>query len=289
MHYEGNVIRPPSEADSILLQATVGCTHNKCAFCGAYPDERFRIKDEAQVFEDIDFAARHMTRQRRLFLLSGDALTMPQARLERILERVRQRLPWVARVSSYANARGLKLKTPGDLERLRELGLAAVYMGLESGDDEVLARMNKKATLDEMLLQARKVREAGLKLCVTVLAGLGGVEGWRRHAQLTGRALTLMEPDQAASLSVIPVPGTPLWEDVRAGRFALPDGPGMVRELRELLAHTDMRRGLFLADHASNHVPLKLRMPRDRQHGLDLLDAALDGSLPLKPERARRL
>ncbi|WP_243311268.1 radical SAM protein [Fundidesulfovibrio agrisoli] len=289
MHYEGNVIRPPSEADSILLQATVGCTHNKCAFCGAYPRERFRIKDEAQVFEDIDFAARHMTRQRRLFLLSGDALTMPQARLERILTRVRERLPWVARVSSYANARGLKNKTSGDLERLRERGLAAVYMGLESGDDEVLARMNKKATLEDMLREARKVRQAGLKLCVTVLAGLGGAEGWRRHARLTGRALTLMEPDQAASLSVIPVPGTPLWEDVRAGRFTLPDGPGMVRELRELLAHADMRRGLFLADHASNHVPLKLRMPRDKQHGLDLLDAALDGSLPLKPERARRL
>jgi len=289
MHYEGNVIRPPSEADSILLQATVGCSHNRCAFCGAYSGERFRIKDEALVFEDIDFAARHMTRQRRLFLLSGDVLTIPQPRLERILARVRERLPWVTRVGSYANARGLRNRSVAELERLHGLGLSTVYMGLESGDDAVLARMNKKATVEQMLREARKVREAGLKLCVTVLVGLGGVEGWRRHAELTGLALTRMEPDQAAALSVIPVPGTPLWDDVRAGRFQVPDGPGMVRELRVLLEHTDMPRGLFLADHASNHVPLKLRMPRDKRRGLDLLDAALEGALPLKPERARRL
>lgn len=289
MHYEGNIIRPPSEADSILLQVTVGCSHNRCAFCGAYTGERFRIKDEATVFSDIDFAARHMPMLRRLFLCDGDAMVLPMERLRAILTRIRERLPQVARVGSYASARSLRGKSLEDLAELRSLGLSMVYMGLESGDDELLARMGKKSCVADILDKARLVREAGMKLSVTVIAGLGGSDGWQRHARLTGEALTAMQPDQAASLSLIPVPGTPLWDWVAAGSFSLPQGLDMVRELRMTLEHTNMERGLFLADHASNHVPLRLRMPRDKARGLELLDAALAGERPIKAERARRL
>ncbi|MFP5222802.1 MAG: radical SAM protein [Acidobacteriota bacterium] len=289
MHYEGNVIRPPSEADSILLQVTVGCSHNRCAFCGAYPGERFRLKDQAMIFGDIDYAARHMPMLRRLFLCDGDAMVMPMEQLRAILARIREKLPQVARVGTYASARSLRAKSPAQLAELRALGLSTVYMGLESGDGELLSRMGKKSSVADILGKARLVREAGMKLSVTVIAGLGGSEGWQRHARLTGEALTAMQPDQAASLSLIPVPGTPLWDWIAAGSFSLPHGLDLVRELRLTLEHTHMERGLFLADHASNHVPLKLRMPRDKAHGLALLDAALAGERPLKPERARRL
>lgn len=289
MHYEGNIIRPPSEADSILLQVAVGCSHNRCAFCGAYAGERFRIKDQAVVFADVDYAARHMPMLRRLFLCDGDAMVIPMERLRAILERIRDRLPQVARVGTYASARSLRSKSLAELIELRALGLSTVYMGLESGDDELLARMGKKARVADILDKSRLVREAGMKLSATVIVGLGGGDGWERHARLTGEALTAMQPDQAAALSLIPVPGTPLWDDVQAGVFSLPHGLDMVRELRLLLEGTDMRRGLFLADHASNHVPLRLRMPRDKASGLALLDAALAGSRPIRPERARRL
>ncbi|WP_243359740.1 B12-binding domain-containing radical SAM protein [Fundidesulfovibrio terrae] len=289
MHYEGQIIRPPSEGDSILLQVTVGCSHNSCAFCGAYLGERFRIKDEAVVFEDIDFAARHMPGMRRLFLCDGDAMAMPTRRLTRILERIRERLPRVGRMGVYASAMSLAPKSPEELETLRGLGLSMVYMGLESGDDELLAAMGKKARVADMLAQAAKVRQAGMKLSVTVITGLAGASGWERHARLTGEALAAMEPDQAATLSLIAVPGTPLWTDIESGRFVPQDAQALVRELRMLLEHTAMPRGLFLADHASNHVPLKLRLPRDRQYGLDLLDAVIQGRKPLKPEHMRGL
>lgn len=289
MHYEGQIIRPPSEADSILLQVTVGCSHNSCAFCGAYLGERFRIKDEDMVFADIDFAARHMPGMRRLFLCDGDAMAMPAPRLTRILTRIRERLPHVGRVGVYASAMSLAAKSADDLAALKALGLSMVYMGLESGDDELLAAMGKKVRGEDMLRQARKVRGAGMKLSVTVITGLAGATGWERHARLTGEALTAMEPDHAAALSLMAVPGTPLYDDITSGKFIPQDARGLVLELRTLLEHTHMPRGLFLADHASNHVPLKLRMPRDRQYGLDVLTGAYQGKSPLKPEYKRGL
>ncbi|MBF0482172.1 MAG: radical SAM protein [Desulfovibrionaceae bacterium] len=289
MHYEGNVIRPPSEADSILLQVTVGCSHNACAFCGAYLGERFRLKELDVVFADIEFAARTMTRARRLFLLSGDALAAPQSYLLTVLARIRERLPRVARTAAYASAKSLGGKSGAELAQLKSLGLATVYMGLESGDDALLAAMGKQADLAAMLKQAAKVMGAGLKLSVTVINGLAGVAGSTAHALATGRALSLMQPDQAAFLSLIPVPGTPLWEELRAGRFELPDARGMLGELRLMLERTDVSRGLFLANHASNYLPLPLRLPRDKQAGLDQRASALAGERALTPEGRRRL
>ncbi|GFK94793.1 hypothetical protein NNJEOMEG_02641 [Fundidesulfovibrio magnetotacticus] len=289
MHYEGTIIRPPSEADSILLQVSAGCSRNACAFCGAYVGQRFAVIPEGRVFEDIDWAAARLGGNRRLFLCGGDALTLPMERLERVFARVRERLPRVGRVGAYASALGLEGKSRDDLARLASLGLDTVYMGLESGDDAVLEAMNKGSTAGEILAAGRMVMDAGLRLSVTVITGLGGLEGSERHARLTGEALAALSPHHAAALTLIPVPGTPLWRRIREGRFVLPEGPEMVRELRALLEHAHMERGLFLADHASNHVPLRLRMPRDREAGLALLDEALAGRRGLKPESARRL
>ena len=185
MHYEGNIIRPPSEAGSILLQVTVGCSRNKCTFCGTYRGERFRIKPDSIIMEDIEFAARYCGRQRRVFLCDGDALIIPQKRLLKILQAIQERLPWVTRVGVYANVKSLKMKTLEELKTLKTLGLGIAYMGLESGDDLTLQKINKGATAKDMIAMGQKARAAGIKLSITVLLGIAGRDRSRIHAAST--------------------------------------------------------------------------------------------------------
>lgn len=289
MHYEGNIIRPPSEADSILLQVTVGCSHNKCTFCGAYKGERFKIKPDEVIMEDIAFAARYARRQRRVFLCDGDALIVPQKRLVKILAAIREQLPWVERVGVYANTKGLAMKSEAELAELVSLGLGIAYMGLESGDDETLAAVRKGADSQRMIDMGRKARAAGLKLSLTVLLGLAGVERSAVHAEATGRVLTAIDPEFVGALSLMLIPGTPLYDDYRAGRFRLPDPMGMLAELRTMIAHTDLTGGLFHANHASNYLPIRAKLPEDKARTLALIDAALAGRVALKPEFLRAL
>jgi radical SAM superfamily enzyme YgiQ (UPF0313 family) len=289
MHYEGNIIRPPSEADSILLQVTVGCSHNKCTFCGAYKGERFKIKPDEVIMEDIAFAARYARRQRRVFLCDGDALIVPQKRLVKILAAIREQLPWVERVGVYANTKGLAMKSDAELAELVSLGLGIAYMGLESGDDETLAAVRKGADSRRMIDMGRKARAAGLKLSLTVLLGLAGIERSAIHAEATGRVLTAIDPEYVGALSLMLIPGTPLYDDYRAGRFRLPDPMGMLAELRTMIAHTDLTGGLFHANHASNYLPIRAKLPEDKACTLALIDAALAGRVALKPEFLRAL
>ncbi len=283
------IIRPPSEAQSILLQVTLGCSHNRCAFCGAYQGKRFALKDPETVRRDIAFAAAHCRRQRRVFLCDGDAMVIPQDRLLALLAAIRESLPWVTRVGTYASARTLRLKSDEDLAGLRAAGLGIVYMGLESGDDAVLAAMHKDGDRAAIVEQGRRVRRAGMKLNVTVINGLGGVEGSLAHARETARALSEMDPDQIGALSLMLVPGTELHARWERGEFVLPDAHGMLVEIREMLAGLTLTKGLFLANHASNYLPLKVRLPSGKQAALDEIDAALDGRAPIRSEWSRRL
>jgi radical SAM superfamily enzyme YgiQ (UPF0313 family) len=289
MHYEGMIIRPPSEANSILLQVTVGCSRNKCTFCGTYQGERFRIKSDEIIQADIAFAEKYCRRQRRLFLCDGDALIIPQKRLVSILSDIRQRLPWVTRVGAYANAKSLKLKTDQELETLRSLGLGILYMGLESGDDATLKAIQKGALSEEMILMGQKARRAGFKLSVTVLLGIAGRERSQIHAQETGRVLTAIDPEYVGALSLMLIPGTPLYDDHTAGRFVLIDPDETLQELRTMIASTQMTRGLFHANHASNYLPIRARMPAEKEATLSLIDQALAGKVALKPEYLRAL
>lgn len=289
MHYEGNIIRPPSEANSILLQVTVGCSHNKCTFCGAYKGERFRIKPDEVILEDIAFAAAHCQRQRRVFLCDGDALIVPQKRLLRILKEIRRQLPWVTRVGVYANAKSIGLKTPEALGELRELGLGIAYMGLETGDDATLRQIRKGVTAETMIQMGRKIRAAGIKLSVTVLLGIAGRERSMTHARETGRVLSAIDPEYVGALSLMLIPGTPLHADFAAGSFPLLTSAEMLQELGAMIAHTTLSRGLFHANHASNYLPIKARLPRDKETTLQLIDQALSGKVALKPEYLRAL
>ncbi|OGR35689.1 MAG: radical SAM protein [Desulfovibrionales bacterium GWA2_65_9] len=286
---QGQVIRPPAEAESILLQVSLGCSHNKCDFCPAYKGKRFAIKTPERIAAALDHAAEHLAHVRRLFLCDGDALILPQERLEALLIGIKGRLPQVTRISAYANAKALSRKTGAELGRLRGLGLSTLYLGLESGDDGVLTDMHKWGDVDEHLRQAAKAKAADMKLSVTVLLGLGGRGRARQHAQATGRTLSRMDPEQAAALALMIVPGTPLFERLKRGEFDPQDDQGLLQELYWLLEATDLTGGLFFSNHASNPLRLKLRLPRDKQAGLALVQAALTGQAPLVPQAYRRL
>jgi radical SAM superfamily enzyme YgiQ (UPF0313 family) len=289
MHYEGICIRPPSEAYSILLQATVGCSHNKCTFCGTYKDRRFRIKDDDVILNDILFASRYMRNQDRFFIMDGDALIIPFPRLMWILEMIKEHLPWVKRVGAYANTKGIKMKSEEELLKLREMGLGILYMGIESGDDHTLEAVRKGADSQRMLAMGKKVMEAGIRLSVTVLLGIAGRERSLIHGQATGALLTAMDPDYVGALTLMVIPGTPLADEMIAGRFELPDNLGLLRELREMIASTDLSRGLFFSNHASNYLPVKVRYPRGKEQALDQIDMALQGRVGLRPEWMRAL
>lgn len=288
---EGQVIRPPAEAASLMLQVTLGCSHNKCAFCPAYKGKRFGIKPRERVLRALDHAAVHLADLRRVFLCDGDALILPQVRLLETLADIRARLPQVTRISAYANAKALSRKSVEELAQLRELGLTTLYLGLESGSDAVLAAMDKWGDAAEHLRQAAKAKQAGLKLSVTVLLGLAGADpdAARRHARATGQALTRMDPEQAAALALMVVPGTPLHQRLLAGRFSPQSDHGLLLELRDLLAATDLSGGLFFSNHASNPLRLRLRLPREKQAGLAAIEAALAGATQLVPQELRGL
>jgi len=289
MHYEGYCIRPPSEADSILLQVTVGCSHNKCTFCGSYRDKRFRIKDDKVILSDILFAAKYMQDQDRVFLMDGDALIIPQKKLVWILAMIQEHLLRVKRVGAYANVKGIKMKSLAELTQLREMNLGILFYGVETGDDEIRSAIQKGSPAQTCIEMGHRVKEAGITLSATVLLGIGGRENSLRHARATGELLSAMDPDFVGALTVMFVPGTPLYEAHRQGKFELPDEAGLLRELREMITCTNLTRGYFFSNHASNYLPIKAKLPSGKQKALDLIDAALRGEVGLKPEWMRAL
>ena len=239
--------------------------------------------------QDIEFAAQYARRQRRVFLCDGDALIIPQKRLLKILQAIEERLPWVTRVGAYGNAKSLNMKTPEELAELKSHGLGIVYMGLETGDDVTLKKINKGAKSAQMIAMGRKAKDAGLKISITVLLGIAGRERSQIHAQETGQVLSAIDPDYVGALSLMLIPGTPLFDDFQSTKFELIEADEMLAELRTMIAATNLSRGLFHANHASNYLPIKARMPKDKAATLTLIDQALEGKIALKPEYLRAL
>ena len=289
MHYEGMIIRPPSEANSILLQATIGCSHHKCTFCDATNQERFTIKPDKVILEDIAFAATYCRRQDRLFLCDRDALIIPQKKLLNILLEIEKQLPWVTRVGSYANAKSIRMKSSKELKELQAHGLGILYMGLETGDDITLKKIKKGATAERMIQMGKKARQAGIKFSITILLGIAGREHSEVHARETGRVLSAIDPEYVGALSLMLIPGTPLFEEFESGEFPVLEPAEILRELRTMIVHTDLSNGLFHSNHASNYLPIRARLPRDKEATIKLIDEALAGKIALKPEHLRAL
>ncbi len=289
MEYEGNVIRPPSEANSILLQVVVGCPHNACSFCGTYRDVKLRIKNLDEIRQDLEFAQAHCKRLRRIFLMDGDVLRLPQHRLIKIFELLHQYLPWANRIRLYGSAKSVLNKSLDELEELKSLGLDRIYLGLESGLEQTLTDINKGVTTIEMIEAGQKVRKAGLFLSVTVLLGIAGTTLSQEHARGTGQVLSAMEPSQIGVLTLMLLENTPLYRDYQEGKFELPDSLGLLAELRTMVQHINLKKVQFMANHASNYLPVNCRLGRDKEELLRTLDHAINGNIALKPEMLRAL
>jgi radical SAM superfamily enzyme YgiQ (UPF0313 family) len=291
MKYEGMIFRPPSEADSLILQVTVGCSYHRCTFCSAYQGKSFRVKSFEEVKEDIEEVSSYGSRIRKVFLADGDALIIPQKGLVRILTSLREKLRGLERVGIYANAKDILRKDADDLKELRDSGLGIIYLGLESGNPEILKRIKKNATIDQMVQAAKRVKESGILLSVTVLLGIGGVELSQTHAADTGEVLSQMDPDYVGALSLMVVPGTPIEKEIETGKLILPTPFGLIQELETMIQHCRFTRCFFASNHASNYLPLRIRMPEEKEEALGRIREVLRRKDPalLRPEYLRAL
>jgi radical SAM superfamily enzyme YgiQ (UPF0313 family) len=287
------VFRPPSEANSLILQVTNGCSWNRCTFCEMYtqPQKRFRLKAQQEIESELAAVARAGLRPRRIFLADGDAMTLSVRRLKSILEAIRRQLPGVQRVSSYCLPRNLKHKTVEELAQLRSLGLELFYVGCESGDDQVLERVNKGENFASSLAALQKIKAAGAKSSVMILNGLGGSRYSEQHAVNSARLMNEAQPEYLSTLVV----SFPLGEErFRAGfqgTFEPLDQNGLFREMMRLLETLELENTVFRSDHASNYLVLKGILNRDKAQLLNTVQGALErpGSVPLRPEWARGL
>lgn len=281
IRYEGKLYRPPSEGESLILQATIGCSYNECTFCAMYRDKRFRVRPIAELEAEIAWAARILPPVRKVFLADGDALIAKTAFLLQILERLRTTFPDLRRVSCYASPQSLQVRSVDDMRRLREAGLDLYYLGLESGDDRVLARLVKGVDSTEMARVAAKATEAGVELSTMILLGAGGRAGSLEHARASAKLVNTIRPRFVSTLVMTPVEGTPLHEEAARGGVDELDPIELTRELREFVAGLDLDRSIFRANHASNHLPIGGTLQKDKARILLELDSVL-----ARPERA---
>lgn len=289
MRYVGPVFRPPSEATSFILQVVYGCSWNKCTFCYMYPDVRFRLRPMEEVIEDIEEAGRLMPDQRRVFLADGDAMVLGERRLMQILEALHQHLPRLRRVGIYTDAKGILRKSDASLRRLRDAGIGIVYLGLESGSEEVLRRLNKEATAAEMTEAMVRAKEAGFRTSVIALIGAGGAELSAEHADATARVMSAMSPNYFSLLTLMVLKGTPMSRELKQGEYVPLEPLETLREMRRILQGIEVDDPVvFRTNHASTYLPLSGKLPRDKAAMLERLDWAIDNKV-LRPEAFRAL
>jgi len=290
VRYEGTIYRPPSEGNSYILQATIGCSWNHCTYCDMYRAKKFRVRELDETLEDIAEAARvHGPQIDKVFVADGDALILDLDTWTTILESLRESFPQLRRVSAYATAINLLEKTPEELTRLRELGLSLLYIGPESGDDVTLKKIAKGATAAQHVEAAQKAHAAGMKLSTIFLLGAGGTARSEEHARASAELATGMDARFMSLLTLTVVPGTPIAKQLERGDFEMPEIEDLLREARTFIDLARPTDAIFRTNHASNWLPLSGRLPRDRQKLLDLIDGALEGDVPLRPSWARGL
>lgn len=290
MRYEGKIYRPPSEADSYILQATIGCSWNHCTYCDMYRDKAFRVRELDETLADIRTAAKSFGENvTKVFVADGDALVLDLRHWEAILPACHDAFPRMKRVSAYATAVNINEKSDAELKRLRELGLSLLYMGPETGDDVTFKRIAKGSNFDEHVEAARRAHEAGMKVSAIFLLGAGGTERSREHAEGSARLISAMDPEFVSALTLTIIPGTPIAKMQAAGKFTLPSVTRMLEELRTMVAAASPTDAIFRTNHASNYLPLAGRLPQDRERIVEALDKALSGEIALRPEWSRGL
>ena len=289
MRYFGKVFRPPSEAYSLIVQVTYGCSHNTCAFCSMYKEKRFRLRPLEEILEDFHMARARYRNVDKVFLADGDALVRKAEELYIILDTIRELFPECKRVTSYASPSSIRVRTEEELHTLREKGLTMVYMGLESGSDEVLKLMRKGHTAADIVAMGQKVRKCGIALSVTAITGLGGPELLKSHAVETAKAFNAMNPEYIGMLTLMVEEETPLYDWVRNGTFQLLDQQQVLEETRLLLENLDSPGSVFRMNHASNYLVLKGTLNGDQVAMLAEIDRAERDMSRLRPESWRGL
>ena len=292
MQYEGMVYRPPSEAYSLILQVTIGCSHNKCRFCSMYKDKQFHIRQFEDILADLKECRAYYSRIRRIFLADGDALCLSNDKLLRILDAIRELFPECERVGIYARATDILRKTPEELKALKEAGIGIVYIGAESGDPEVLAFMQKNATREQLIEGVRRAEDAGIAASVTFISGLGGRARWKEHAIASATMINEMHPAYASWLTLMLDRSAPVTQDIAEGKFELLKPAEVLDEMEVMLEHIEMPEGVtcvFRSNHASNYLSLKGDLPKDRDKMLAVVRQAKENSDMLRPEYWRAL
>ncbi|MCG9728459.1 radical SAM protein [Shewanella sp. Isolate13] len=293
LNYIEPVFRPPSEWKSLILQVTNGCSWNQCSFCDMYtqPQKRFRAQKADKIEQDLIAVANSSAHISRVFLADGDAMTLPFARLEAICLLIKKYLPNVTRISSYCLPRNINNKTPEQLQRLRELGLSLLYIGCESGDDEILARINKGESFASSLAALQKIKAAGIKASVMILNGLGGVELSKQHAENSAKLMNAAQPEYLSTLVVTLPLGTERMDEAFDGHFQLPDQAQLFEEMHILLSKLELSKTVFRSDHASNYLVLKGVLGKDKQALIAQVETAMNApaQIQLRQEWQRGL
>jgi len=291
IRYEGQLFRPPSEADSLILQATIGCSYNECTFCAMYREKRFRVRKLDELRAEIAWARENFGGVRKVFLADGDALMAKASYLATLLDELRGAFGTLARVSCYASPQALAVRSVEEMRELAVRGLSLYYLGIESGHDEVLAKLKKGVDAAEMVRVARKAHEAGVKLSTMILLGAGGRAGSLAHARESARVVNAIDPRFVSTLVMTPVEGTPLFEDARRGLVDELTPLELARELREFLAGLELSGSIFRSNHASNYLAANGTLPKDKAALLRALDAVLarPESAPFRPDWLRGL
>ena len=257
MKYQGQVYRPPSEAYSYILQATIGCSHNKCTFCYMYGDDQFRIRPIEELKKDLDMARSQFSKVRRIFIADGDALIMKFEDLVELMNYIGKLFPETERIGIYGSPKSILLKSKEELEKLRDLNLGIIYLGVESGSDEILKRINKGVNREEMVEAGLKVKESKIPLSITLISGLGGRELTREHALESATIINEISPDYVGLLTLITPGNTPLYKDIEQGKFEPLNPKEVLEETKLMVENIDTKDVVFRSNHASNYINLK--------------------------------
>lgn len=289
MRYEGKLYRPPSEAWSLIIQATIGCSHNNCTFCSMYKNKNFRIRNTDEIIEDINTGRNTYKNINRVFLADGDALMIKTSELLEILKHIKTTIPECERIGIYASPKSIMTKSLEDLKTLYEAGLGIAYLGLESGSDKILNNINKGASSKEIIESGKKIKKAGILLSVTLISGLGGKELWKEHAIESAKAINEIKPDYLGLLTLMLEVDTKLYGDVNKGLFDILTPKEVALETLELLEHLDCQGCVFRSNHASNYLSLKGTLNNDKERMINELKKAIESEVGFKNEWMRGL